>query len=139
MAKSYGDLPIGNEIDDLLNDIELRGISGYKRHIYRNQAFDYAYGVRDKNSEEHPFSSVLKSPEEPYYTTTPHQEMLKVFIYYQLGKNINLDYHTFLTLPYPIAIDCIDECKALHESREREAEKRNSGDLSNMNPDDMFG
>lgn len=133
MSKSYDSSGVGNEIEQLLNDIELRGTSGFMRHAYRNQAFDYAYGVRDKSSEEHPFASVLKQKNEPYFTTTPHTEILKVFIFYEVAKRTHLSFNDFLTLPYPVAVDCIEECKyiakLMKEQRSDPEDKTSGGSL----------
>lgn len=137
MSKSYDGVGVGDEIDQLLNEIDLSGTTGFQRHIYRNMAFDYAYGVRDKSGEEHPFAGVLKQPTEPYFTTTPHQEMLKVFIFYNVPKRTNLSYIEFLELPYPIALDCIAECKVIDEYTKKNAENppMDADDLEK----DMFG
>lgn len=107
----------------------MKGLSGYVRQIYREMAFDYTYGVRRKSNEEHPFAGVLKQPTEPYYTTTPTQEVFKLFCYYQIGKYYQGSFSDFLLLPYPVAVEVMDECKHIHNERAKHSKNSKDRDI----------
>lgn len=110
MSRSFDETKVGDEIEYLMNELVFKGVGGFRRNIYRNMAYDYAYGVRNHESDEHPFAAVLKSPKEPYYSSVPAQEVMKIFMIYRIGRYLNMSFTDFLLMPYPMAMDAIDEC-----------------------------
>lgn len=113
-----------------MKEVDFKGVHGFRRHVIRDMAFDYAYGVRSKEGKEHPFAGVMKSPLEPYHRTTPRKEMLVNFIALEVGKYLRCSWPEYLCLPYPDAMDALELARKY--SQERLNAKNDGQDLNDL-------